>query len=108
METVNEPKITMKTIKKCVLTIRQNMNRDALAPHLHSLLTHDEMYHFTSDQKSSGESCDYLIGILESKGSNAAQIFLECLQQETEHIGHAEIVDVLRKIAALQSNSCCT
>lgn len=103
MITSDEPTITIETIRQCAPTIRQCINRECLYPFLlHcSLLTQDEMYHFMSTDKSQGESANYLIKVLETKHSDSPQIFYQCLQMETEHTGHSEIVESLIN-AALQ------
>ena len=101
----DEPKITIDTIKQCAPTICRYMNRQSLAPHLlkFSLLTKDEMYHFLHDKKSPGESNNYLINILETKHPDSAQMFYKCLQMETEHLGHLQIVEELKN-AAMQGD----
>lgn len=105
MATTDEPKITMDTIRQCAPIIRQYMDRESLYPYLlqYSLLTNDEMYHFTSKDKSPSESGNYLIKILETKGFDSAQKFYQCLQEEAEHVGHSDIVKHLRN-TALQGN----
>ena len=106
MATTDEPKITMDTIRQCAPIIRQYMNRESLLPYLlqHSLLTNTEMYHFTNTNKSPSESNTYLIEILENKDFDSAQEFYRCLQMETEHTGHSQIVEHLRNAAKLQGN----
>ena len=105
MAMTDEPKIIMDTIKKCAPIICQNMNRESIYPYLLqcSLLTGDESYHFMNTDKSPGESSSYLIELLERKDSDSAQIFYQCLQMETEHIGHSLIIKHLRN-TALQGN----
>ena len=105
MITPDDPKITMNTIRQCAPIIHQYINRESILPYLiqSSLLTIDEMYHFTDKDKSQGESSNYLITVLETKHSDAAQIFYQCLQSEREHIGHLQIAESLRS-TALQGN----
>ena len=105
MTTINKPKITVDTIKQCAPTIRQYMNPQSLAPYLmaYSLLTTDESFHFLHEKKSSGESSDYLIKILEAKHPGSGQIFYQCLKMETEHLGHSHIIAELER-CALQGN----
>ena len=101
MVTPNDPKITIDIIRQCAPIIRQYMNRDSLLPYLmqYSLLTDDEIYHFTHKDKSLGESSNYLIKVLETKHSDAAQIFYQCLQMEREHMGHLQIAEFLKSTA---------
>ena len=105
MITPDDPKITMDTIRQCAPIIRQYINRESLLPYLmqSSLLTDDEIYHFTDKDKSQGESSNYLIKILETKHSDAAQILYQCLQMESEHMGHLQLAESLRN-TALQGN----
>ena len=105
MTTPDDPKITMDTIRQCAPIIRQYIDRESLLPYLmqSSLLTEDQRYHFTDTNKSQGESSNYLITVLETKHSDAAKIFYQCLQSEQEHIGHLQIAESLRS-TALQGN----
>ena len=103
----DDTEITMDTVRQCAPVIRNYMNRESLTPYLMQcqLLTDDEMYHFTSDNMSPGESCNYLLKVLETKHSKSAQIFYQCLQMEPEHLGHSQIVESLRNTALqLQGN----
>ena len=107
MTTTDEPKITIDTIRQCAPIICQCISRECLSPYLlqYSLLSNDEMYHFVNEGKSPGESGNYLIKVLETKGSDSAQKFYQCLQEETQHAGHSEIVEHLRTTAfKLQGN----
>ena len=106
MATTDEPKITMDTIRRCAAIICQCMDRESLRPYLLqcSLLTNDEMYHFTNTNKSPSESNNYLIQILENKDSDSAQKLYQCLQMGTGHTGHSQIVECLRNAAKLQGN----
>ena len=42
----------------------------------------------------------YLLSRLPSKGENAFELFLKCLEESNEHLGHAELVTLLKRKAS--------
>jgi len=98
---VDEPEITISIIQQCLPVVCQFINPQCLACYLQqeSLLTADELFHFTNSMQSPGHCGFYLIQRLRTKHPNSGQKFYHCLLKEKEHSGHAHIAEVLKEAA---------
>lgn len=57
----------------------------------HRLLTHQENFYLTSVNTAPQERCQKLVEFLLRKGEAGYQGFLQSLQEERQHIGHAQL-----------------
>ena len=57
----------------------------------HCLLTHQENSYLTSANTTPQERCQKLVEFLLRKGEDGYQRFLQSLQEEWQHIGHAQL-----------------
>ena len=75
------------------------LNLSVLVPILtqYGLLTSSDTYTLQNSLIPPYErSCALIYRILPTKGSGAFKKFIECLQEEKEHLGHQEWVKVLK------------
>ena len=64
--------------------------------HNHSLLTSTDYYYLTNNLIPPLERANQLVhSILPSKGPGAFTLFVKCLQEEKEHMGHQELVKII-------------
>ena len=73
------------------------LNVNALLPHLDRkrLLTPSENEILYSMRTTPIEQASYLLRILPGKGENGFKLFLECLRDEKDHLGHEDLVKCL-------------
>lgn len=76
-------------------TIIANLNVKTLLPHLikERLLTLDEQEQLES--KLPYDQSRYLLRILQRKGKGGFKLFLKCLKEEKEHLGHEYLAGCL-------------
>ena len=64
----------------------------------HQLLTTSEKDYVMNTFIPAVEKANQLVySILPRKGSTAYELFVKCLQEETEHLGHQELVRMLHE-----------
>ena len=75
------------------------MKVNELMPHLiaKDLLTRSEREKLDSLQGLEYDQNKYLLKILPRKGDHSYKLFLECLEEEKEHLGHKDIVEWLKQ-----------
>lgn len=104
------------TVKRCDKTNRQSRNNliarimrrnmvefvdstdiDSLCPHLYAkeLLSHNDMEELQGIKSARGKKNFFYMLLLDSKGVSAYQKLLECLEDETQHCGHRDLVKIV-------------
>ena len=76
--------------------------------HKYDLLTQSNNYTLMNPLIPPVERANALVyAMLPSKGPNAYEIFVKCLQEETEHLGHQELVKMMIPEKCKQNNGIC-
>ena len=88
-----------KLLQKCSCELMRSLNVDSLLPYLQreQLVTHQEFVHLIHPNRTNYEKKQFLLSILPSKGENAYKRFICCLSEDTEHTGHAYLVELLTR-----------
>ena len=85
-------------LKRHCQEIMQNVNMEMLTPHLiqNELITRSE-YERIAGVSPWEQSQYFVLKVLPSKGQGGFERFLKCLQEEKEHLGHQDLVQLLTK-----------
>ena len=51
-----------------------------------------------NDYKTNNGKNQFLLSILPSKGENALECFIKCLEEEKEHLGHVELAAQMKSL----------
>ena len=89
-------------LHQCYEQLIQYMDTNELLPFLirEQLVTTDESEVLTNPYKTRKEKNLYLLSKLPTKGENAFELFLKCLEESNEHSGHAKLVILLKRTAS--------
>ena len=89
-------------LHQCYEQLIQYMDINELLPFLirEQLVTTHESEVLTNPYETRKEKNLYLLSKLPTKGENAFELFLKCLEESNEHLGHAELVVLLKQIAS--------
>lgn len=77
--------------------LNDHINMNCLLPYLnkYKILTGDERFYLSDASKAPSEKVNYLLHLLEGKGSNAVDNFLRALRAEKKHSGHSMLCSLL-------------
>lgn len=76
--------------------LRRLLNMTEVMPFLNKqLLTPNEMEELQSEHKTRYGRVDYLVRILGTKGREAPSLFIDCVKQANEHMGHDELATIM-------------
>ena len=94
---------TNKVLDLIAVEFTDLINVDALLPQLmkHQLLTHDQAYLCHYQPTPPNQKSLELLKYLRHKGDEVIQKLLCCLDKETTHLGHMDIITTLKKAMEL-------
>ena len=100
--------VLSKHIKECIIKIepklQELLNLEELQTYLvkYELCTQSEIDAYVVNQlRERSERIQYLLGILDTKGPDAYLLFLKCLSEEKEHLGHVELYEKILQVSQL-------
>ena len=89
----------IEVLKKYHKELYSYLDPETLTPYLqqHDLLTADEVATINENIGRRRRCIQHILSILPTKGPQAFDAFLNCLVEETTHVGHKVLAELLQK-----------
>lgn len=92
----------------CQLEMLEYLNLKSILPHLvsNALVTQPEKEHLSNSLYTTQARILKLTRFLSSKGESCVTKFLQCLENEKNHVGHATLLEIIKSKLLLSESQC--